>query len=772
MNPLFKLKPSFRFLKLISLPLLILLSFAGQAQVLDLPTATNFVRIGDLDVAGTQITVEAMIKWNGNAGGNDVVSKHTNPFNVNYLLRPLTFELTTYVSGSSGATQFIQMTNPFALVVGQWYHIAGTYNGSFVRYYVDGCLVIELPFSGNMFQNNLQAAVGAQATSQSEQFYGRLDEVRIWNVCRTQSELRDNMLDLPSPGTQAGLLAYYKFDNDFINVQGNALFDGIAVGNPQFAVETVVNDPIGIDSVLVTDATCTAIPDGHLTIYASNANLQYSIDGINFQANSDFTGLAAGFYTVYIKSNEGCVVDSLVEIGILNPPSLQQLVATICEGDSYTLPDGTSVSVTGIYADTLTAQNNCDSLIISTDLTVVPLSIENVPAAICPGSFYTLPGGSVTGIPGIYQDTLQAASGCDSIIITTLVILPVFTLNNTVSICEGDSYMLPSGITTDTAGLYTDTLLSSLGCDSIIITDLSLVPVVVLQVDTAICKGTFYQLPAGGLTGLPGVYTDSLFSATACDTIVITTLQVHPALIQDAEIRGITCSGEQNASAILTAISGTAPFSFDWGTASFADTSTVSNLGPGSYTVFCTDANGCLDTVEFVITDPDTLSLITAFTPLSQWQSGDATATAVVSGGSEPYTYVWSSQPPQFTATATELAAGTYFVTVRDSNGCVLVDSVVITESPNILLPPNAFTPNGDGINDIFLPHLLNVQSLDFVIFNRWGKVVFRTDDPQAGWDGKNNGTDAELGIYMYHMKAEFLDGQAISKSGSVILIR
>ncbi|MBK9730692.1 MAG: LamG domain-containing protein [Chitinophagaceae bacterium] len=72
------------------------------------------------------------------------------------------------------------MTNPFVLVINQWYHIAGTYDGSSVKYYVDGCLVIELPFSGNLFQNNLQTAIGAQNASQSEQFLGKLDEVRIW----------------------------------------------------------------------------------------------------------------------------------------------------------------------------------------------------------------------------------------------------------------------------------------------------------------------------------------------------------------------------------------------------------------------------------------------------------------------------------------------------------------------------------------------------------------------------------------------------------------
>ncbi|HUM45737.1 MAG TPA: gliding motility-associated C-terminal domain-containing protein [Chitinophagales bacterium] len=740
--------------------------------MLDLPSAINFVKIGDLDVSGTQITVEALVKWNGNAGGNDVVSKHTSPFNVNYLLRPSTFELTTYISGNSGPTQFIQMVNPFALVINQWYHIAGTYDGSFVRYYVDGCLVIELPFSGNMCQNNLQASIGAQSQNQSEQFFGKLDEVRIWNVCRTQAELKANMLDLPSPGSQAGLLAYYKFANDYINSQGNATYNGIAVGSPLFTIETVVNDPIAIDSITIVDATCNAISDGSITVFASNANLQYSIDGINFQANSLFSNVGAGFYTVYVKSTEGCIVDSTIEVGIVNPPSLQANAATICEGAIYLLPDGTPATVQGIYEDTLLAANGCDSLVISTTLTVIPSIIQNIPAAICPGEDYLLPGGITTNVPGVYLDTLAAASGCDSILITTLVILPVTTQTVAVSICNGDSYLLPSGNIVDTAGIYNDTLISSVGCDSIVITDLSVIPVMVLNVAAAICEGESYQLPAGGITNTAGIYTDTLFSFASCDTIVITDLTVHPALVQSISIKGITCNGAGDASAQLIALSGLAPYSFDWGTASFDDTSFVTHLNPGNYTVYCTDANGCRDTVVFEITDPDTMMVSTTSTPLSQWQANDATASAVVSGGDPPYTYVWSSQPTQFTETATGLPAGTYFITVRDSNGCILLDSVVIEESPNILAIPNVFTPNGDGLNDLFQPNLLNVNALEMRIFNRWGKMVYQSNDPDSGWDGKANSADAELGIYVYYMQASFLDGSVVDQSGSVILLR
>ncbi|MEO6166362.1 MAG: gliding motility-associated C-terminal domain-containing protein, partial [Chitinophagales bacterium] len=159
-------------------------------------------------------------------------------------------------------------------------------------------------------------------------------------------------------------------------------------------------------------------------------------------------------------------------------------------------------------------------------------------------------------------------------------------------------------------------------------------------------------------------------------------------------------------------------------------------------------------------------------TPLTQWQADDATASAVVTGGDPPYTYVWSSQPPQFSETATGLPAGKYFITVRDSNGCIFLDSVVIEESPNILAIPNVFTPNGDGLNDFFQPNLLNVNALEMRIFNRWGKMVYQSNDPESGWDGKANSTDAELGIYVYSMKASFLDGSVIDQSGSVILLR
>ncbi|MBK9730693.1 MAG: hypothetical protein IPO83_05320 [Chitinophagaceae bacterium] len=207
--------------------------------------------------------------------------------------------------------------------------------------------------------------------------------------------MKDNMLDLPAPGSQTGLLAYYKFDNDLINIQGNASFDGVAVGAPQFIAEAVTNDPVAIDSVNVIDATCHAIQDGSIEIFASNANLQYSIDGINYQSGSLFQNLATGFYTVFVKSTVGCIVDGTIEISILYPPVLQLVAATICDGDTYILPGGSIATVSGIYTDTLHAINGCDSMITTTTLTVLPVTTQNIAAALCPGNTYVLPDGTL-----------------------------------------------------------------------------------------------------------------------------------------------------------------------------------------------------------------------------------------------------------------------------------------------------------------------------------------------------------------------------------------
>ncbi len=120
---------------------------------------------------------------------------------------------------------------------------------------------------------------------------------------------------------------------------------------------------------------------------------------------------------------------------------------------------------------------------------------------------------------------------------------------------------------------------------------------------------------------------------------------------------------------------------------------------------------------------------------------------------------------------------GTYTVSLVVTNelsGCQSIDSTTqITVSEAALGFPNAFTPNGDGVNDVFKPAFRSLKSFELTIFNRWGRKVFSTSSPTDGWDGTINGRDAAAGTYYYYATAEGYEKDvSFIRHGSVSLIR
>lgn len=196
---------------------------------LNTPTQPSWVSIGDLDIAGNQLTVEALINIKGVPTGGviqglDIVSKHTDASNVNYLLRSTHAELST----TSG---FYSTPEACNMEMNKNYHVAMVYNGSSLKYYRNGFLVSELPATGNMIQNNFPTGIGfLSSVLQAENLLGYINEVKIWNIARTQTQIRANMFTtLQSPTSQIGLQAYYSFDN-LLNKQGNSAWNGTLAG--------------------------------------------------------------------------------------------------------------------------------------------------------------------------------------------------------------------------------------------------------------------------------------------------------------------------------------------------------------------------------------------------------------------------------------------------------------------------------------------------------------------------------------------------------------
>ncbi len=114
-----------------------------------------------------------------------------------------------------------------------------------------------------------------------------------------------------------------------------------------------------------------------------------------------------------------------------------------------------------------------------------------------------------------------------------------------------------------------------------------------------------------------------------------------------------------------------------------------------------------------------------------------------------------------------------YTLTIVYNTTCRAVATAkVIVSGGEPVYIPNAFTPNGDGVNDMFMVYGTGIKTVDLMIFNRWGEKVFDSGDQFLGWDGNYKGVLQEPGVYVYQARIVFLDDTKSLRTGSVTLIR
>jgi len=121
-----------------------------------------------------------------------------------------------------------------------------------------------------------------------------------------------------------------------------------------------------------------------------------------------------------------------------------------------------------------------------------------------------------------------------------------------------------------------------------------------------------------------------------------------------------------------------------------------------------------------------------------------------------------------------EVGDYTVILTVTDSNGCITSDTalVVVLQDKDILVP-NVFSPNGDGINDVFMVKSKYLQVLKGAVFNRWGELLFEWDNPQGYWDGRTlAGKEVPAGTYFYVIHYETLENVKQTVKGTVTLFK
>src|SRR5690606_2837431 len=188
---------------------------------------------------------------------------------------------------------------------------------------------------------------------------------------------------------------------------------------------------------------------------------------------------------------------------------------------------------------------------------------------------------------------------------------------------------------------------------------------------------TYAWSPAGGTTdtatGLTaGTYTVTVTDAQNRTATATVTITEPDAIASNKVVNGISCNGAADASITISPTGGVAPYTYLWNN---ADTnSSLAGLSGGTYSVTITDASGCTLVENITITEPDVLTVgSTSQTDVSTYGGNDGEAAVVITGGTAPYSYLWSNGAT--TDTATGLTAGNYVVTVTDANGCTVSES-------------------------------------------------------------------------------------------------
>ncbi|WP_109697794.1 T9SS type B sorting domain-containing protein [Chitinophaga deserti] len=274
----------------------------------------------------------------------------------------------------------------------------------------------------------------------------------------------------------------------------------------------------------------------------------------------------------------------------------------------------------------------------------------------------------------------------------------------------------------------------------------------------------------------PGTYKVYIRNAFCLDSQQVTLTSPTPLLLPFESWQD-TCNRQQGW-VQLSPSGGTPPYAYSWNGNPITGTQ-VSFLGTGNYLAQAVDANGCVSQANIFV-DNLSRSRINILTPDTIVSIGDEFMLRASNGTD----YIWSPVDaggvvcPICPETPARIFTPTQFI-VRTLSGanCIMADTVsVLVDYSTMLEMPNAFTPNQDGVNDVFRPKAKAVVAFNMQIYNRLGNLIFTTSDHRKGWDGKYNGKIQPIATYVYVIKFGFWqpDGKLFmyDKKGTFDLIR
>lgn len=234
------------------------------------------------------------------------------------------------------------------------------------------------------------------------------------------------------------------------------------------------------------------------------------------------------------------------------------------------------------------------------------------------------------------------------------------------------------------------------------------------------------------------------------------------------------CAGLAGGSINISAVGGTAPYTFAWtGPGGFAATSKdITGLKAGTYKVTVKDAvNATKTSADIILTESGTALTISARVKQPTKAGSDGEISITPAGGTPPISYQWNDGSTS--GSRTFLNSGTYSVVARDSKGCSVSQSFNLQPTDGICYTSaRVFTPNGDGFNELFVINCAGNISNQLLIYNRWNQLVYSTNNYQNDWNGVDkNGFLLPDGTYYWILKDTSGQSNSLYK-GYVTLIR
>ncbi len=573
-----------------------------------------------------------------------------------------------------------------------------------------------------------------------------------------------------------------------VNAGGNIIICGFFLGNVDFdpGFGTAPLNSFGDDDAFVLkldkDGNYLWVKQIGGALYDRASSLCFD-DSSNifiagyFDGSSDFDP-GAGIFNMTAEGKDDAFIVKLDSNGIFNwakntsGPSFQRpyIIATDVAGYVYTVGyfDGPTDFDPGPAVYILTSVANLDifvnKLSPAGDFVWVKqfggpafeagyaLFIDRFKNVYTAGSF----DGTVDFDPnaGVYNLTTK---GSKDIFIHKIKQCPFAATVLVLNIDTCRTYTLNNEVFT-TSGTYTRIITDIAGCDSMNITLNLRITRSGSNVNAAICVGESY-LAGGKYQTKAGTYYDTLQNNLGCDSVVTTQLTVKPTPDPKLGPDRNLCVGEK---LILK------PGNFSnylWQDMSSGPEYIVTGIG--KYWITIIGSNGCRGTDTLTIAGIDTIPA--NFLPANQQLCQGNNLNIAVPGYA---TYQWSTGSAASFINVNTI--GTFYLTVKDFNNCTGTDTINIQRANCIPISiPNAFTPDGNSINDIFKPIISQtINDYSFIIFNRYGQTIFKTNDYTNGWDGTIKGKPQPSDSYIYRIKYTNIFGRETVETGAVLLIR